>query len=76
MKISNNEFASQQIRQFGRLMEDIQSNQEKISSGQRINRPSDAPVDATRLSIANHMKSRVDQYRENSQTAENKYRLL
>ena len=74
MKISNNEFASQQIRQFGRLMEDIQSNQEKISSGQRINRPSDAPVDATRLSIANHMKSRVDQYRENSQTAETKLR--
>lgn len=74
MKVSNNEFASQQVRQFGRLMEEIQLNQEKISSGQKINRPSDAPVDATRLTIADHMKSRVGQYSENTKIAENRLR--
>ena len=70
MKVSNNEFATQQVRQFGRIMENIQSKQEQISSGQRINRPSDAPVDATRLVIADQFKDRVSQYIENAKTAE------
>lgn len=70
MKVSNNEFATQQVRQFGRIMENIQSKQEQISSGQKINRPSDAPVDATRLVIADQFKDRVSQYIENTKTAE------
>ena len=66
MKISNKLFNDQQIRQFSKNMEDIQSVQAKISSGKNIIFASDDPVGAVQLSGLNDVKNRVDQFLENS----------
>ena len=58
MKISNKLFNDQQIRQFSRNMDDIQSVQAKISSGKNIIFASDDPVGAVQLSGLNDVKNR------------------
>ena len=46
MQVSTKLFNEQQIRQFGKLTEDIQKKQEKIASGKAILKASDDPVAA------------------------------
>ena len=44
MQVSTKLFNNQQIRQFGKLTEDIQKKQEQIASGKAILRASDDPL--------------------------------
>ncbi len=76
MKISNKLFNDQQIRQFSRNMDDIQSVQAKISSGKNIIFASDDPVGAVQLSGLNDVKNRVDQFLENSNLALDRLKLM
>ena len=76
MKISNKLFNDQQIRQFSKNMEDIQSVQAKISSGKNIIFASDDPVGAVQLSGLNDVKNRVDQFLENSNLALDRLKLM
>ena len=50
MKIGNQLFNEQQLRQFSKNMENIQKVQDKISSGKNIIFSSDDPVGAVQLS--------------------------
>ena len=52
MQISSKLFNEQQVRQFGKLNENIQDLQERVASGNNIIRASDDPVAAVRLSAA------------------------
>ena len=56
MQVSTKLFNNQQVRQFGKLNEDIQHKQEKIASGKAILRASDNPVAAAELSAAKEQK--------------------
>ena len=76
MKISNKLFNDQQIRQFSRNMDDIQSVQAKISSGKNIIFASDDPVGAVQLSGLNDVKNRVDQFLEYSNLALDRLKLM
>ena len=49
MKIGNQLFNEQQLRQFSKNMENIQKVQDKISSGKNIIFSSDDPVGAVQL---------------------------
>ena len=46
MRVSNKLFNEQQVRAFNTLRSDMQGIQEKISSGNKINRASDDPMGA------------------------------
>ena len=76
MKISNKLFNDQQIRQFSKNMEDIQTVQAKISSGKNIIFASDDPVGAVQLSGLNDVKNRVEQFIENSNLALDRLQLM
>ena len=76
MKISNKLFNDQQIKQFSRNMEDIQSVQAKISTGKNIIFASDDPVGAVELSGLNDVKSRINQFLDNSDLAYNRLQLM
>lgn len=54
---------------------DLAAVQEQISSGKKINRPSDAPAEAAHLQIMNETISRLDQYTRNSSIAESQLAL-
>ncbi|HVY64322.1 MAG TPA: flagellar hook-associated protein FlgL [Gammaproteobacteria bacterium] len=49
--------------------------QEKVSSGQRVNKPSDDPVAAARIAHLDASLSRLDQYQQNSVFARNQLGL-
>ena len=50
MKISTKLFNQQQVSRFGKLNEEIQSLQNKISTGKNIVQASDDPIGAVNLS--------------------------
>ena len=50
MKVSTSLFNKQQVESFSKLNEDIQSLQNRISSGKNITRASDDPIGAVELS--------------------------
>jgi len=58
------------VRQFGKLTEDIQQKQEKISSGKAILRASDDPVVAANLSAAKEQEQLLSRFEENSYKAQ------
>ena len=76
MKISNKLFNDQQLKQFSRNMENIQTVQSKISSGKNIIFASDDPVGAVELSGLKDVVSRVDQFLENIDLANNRLQLM
>jgi flagellin-like hook-associated protein FlgL len=59
MRVSNKLFNEQQVRAFNTLRSDMQGIQEKISSGNKINRASDDPMGAVNLSAAKDQKPRL-----------------
>ncbi len=69
MQVSNKLFNEQQIRQFGKLTEDIQKKQERIASGKAILQASDDPVVAVRLSAAKEQKELLQRFDENAYQA-------
>jgi len=70
MQVSTKLFNDQQVRQFGKLTEDIQQKQEKISSGKAILRASDDPVVAANLSAAREQEQLLTRFEENSYKAQ------
>ncbi len=76
MKISNKLFNDQQVRQFSRNMEDIQSVQARISSGKNIVFASDDPVGAVELSGLKDVTQRIDQFLKNTNLAKDRLGLM
>ena len=56
MKISTKLFNQQQVSRFGKLNEEIQSLQNKISTGKNIVQASDDPIGAVNLSGYNKLR--------------------
>ena len=52
MQVSTKLFNEQSVRQFGKITEDVQNLQAKVSTGKNILRSSDDPVAAVELSAA------------------------
>ena len=69
MRVSSKLFNEQQVRAFQNLRADMQGIQEKISSGNKINRASDDPLGAVNLSAAKEQQMLIDQYTKNSNVA-------
>ena len=65
MKISTKLFNQQQVSRFGKLNEEIQSLQNKISTGKNIVQASDDPIGAVELSALQQVKERFSQYSKN-----------
>mgnify|MGYP003311203730 FL=1 len=69
MRVSNKLFNEQQVRAFQSLRSDMQGIQEKIASGNKINRASDDPLGAVNLSAANEQRAVIEQFSKNSDLA-------
>ena len=72
MKISTKLFNQQQVSRFGKLNEEIQSLQNKISTGKNIVQASDDPIGAVNLSGLQQVKERFSQYSRNADNAINR----
>ena len=72
MKISTSLFNKQQVERFSKLNEEIQSLQNKISSGKNIIQASDDPIGAVELSGMQQVKERFNQYSRNADNAINR----
>ena len=75
MQISTKLFNDQQVRQFGKLNENIQNLQERVSSGQNILRASDDPVAVVKLSVAKEQRQLLERFERNVQTAQDRLDL-
>ena len=62
MKVSTSLFNKQQVESFSKLNEDIQSLQNRISSGKNITRASDDPIGAVELSGLQQVKESFNHY--------------
>ena len=69
MRVSNKLFNEQQVRAFQSLRSDMQGIQEKIASGNKINRASDDPMGAVNLSAAREQQTLIEQFSKNSDLA-------
>ena len=65
MRVSSKLFNEQQVRAFQNLRSDMQGIQEKIASGNKINRASDDPMGAVNLSAAKEQSSLINQFTKN-----------
>ena len=72
MKISTSLFNKQQVESFSKLNEEIQSLQNRISSGKNIVQASDDPIGAVELSGLQQVKERFNQYSRNADNAINR----
>lgn len=72
MKVSTKLFNQQQVDRFGKLNEDIQSLQNKISTGKNIIQASDDPIGIVKLSGLQQVKDRFNQYSQNADNAINR----
>tara|TARA_A100001011_G_scaffold87838_1_gene92266 strand:+ start:8210 stop:9481 length:1272 start_codon:yes stop_codon:yes gene_type:complete len=72
LKISTKLFNQQQVSRFGKLNEEIQSLQNKISTGKNIVQASDDPIGAVNLSGLQQVKERFGQYSRNADNAINR----
>ena len=69
MRVSSKLFNEQQVRAFQSLRSDMQGIQEKIASGNKINRASDDPMGAVNLSAAREQQTLIEQFSKNSDLA-------
>ena len=65
MTISSKLFATQMLDQFKVIENRLQSLNTQISTGTRIAKSSDAPIDAVTLTARSELKSRIEQYQSN-----------
>jgi flagellar hook-associated protein 3 FlgL len=75
MQISTRLLNQQQINLFGKLNEDIQNIQERVSTGQKILHASDDPVAAANLSVAKEQSKLLTQFQRNLDTAETRLNM-
>jgi flagellar hook-associated protein 3 FlgL len=72
LKVSTKLFNQQQVDRFGKLNENIQSLQNKISTGKNIIQASDDPIGIVKLSGLQQVKDRFNQYSQNADNAINR----
>ena len=72
MKVSTKLFNQQQVQKFSKLNEDIQSLQNKISTGKNILQASNDPIGAVKLSGLEQVSERYNQYIRNADNAINR----
>ena len=65
MQVSTKLFNQQSVNQFGKLTEEIQKLQGKVSTGKNILKSSDDPVAAVELSAAKEQKNILDRFKRN-----------
>ena len=75
MKVSTKLFNQQQVNTFGKLTENIQSLQGKISSGKNFVTASDDPVAAAELSGLKTVAERFNQYYKNANSGINRLNI-
>ncbi len=75
MQISTKLFNQQQVGLFSKLNEEIQSLQNKISTGKNIIQASDDPVGAVELSALSQVSEKLNQYSKNAENAINRLNI-
>jgi flagellar hook-associated protein 3 FlgL len=75
MRVSNDTLRSAFLAALDSAQRRVIDTQEKVSSGKRVNKPSDDPVAAARIAHLDASLSRLDQYKANSDFARNQLGL-
>jgi len=75
MRISSSYFSRQTATEMMRQQSEIAKTQAQISSGKRINKPSDDPASAARVEELNQASSQLEQYDRNGTFAESRLSL-
>lgn len=75
MRVSNDTLRSAFLAALESAQRRVVDTQEKVSSGKRVNKPSDDPVAAARIAHLDSSLSRLDQYKSNSDFARNQLGL-
>jgi len=75
MRVSNDTLRSSFLAALESAQRRLIATQEKVSSGKRVNKPSDDPVAAARIAHLDASLSRLDQYKFNSDFARNQLGL-
>jgi flagellar hook-associated protein 3 FlgL len=75
MRVSNDTLRSAFLAALEAAQRRVIDTQEKVSSGKRVNKPSDDPVAAARIAHLDASLSRLDQYKSNSDFARNQLGL-
>jgi flagellar hook-associated protein 3 FlgL len=75
MRVSNDTLRSAFLAALEVAQRRVIDTQEKVSSGKRVNKPSDDPVAAARIAHLDSSLSRLDQYKSNSDFARNQLGL-
>ncbi len=75
MQVSTKLFNQQAVNQFGKLTEQIQDLQAKVSTGKNILRSSDDPVAAVELSAAKEQKNILERFKRNVDSAQRRLDL-
>jgi flagellar hook-associated protein 3 FlgL len=75
MQVSTKLFNQQAVNQFGKLTEQIQDLQAKVSTGKNILKSSDDPVAAVELSAAKEQKNILDRFKRNVDSAQRRLDL-
>ena len=75
MQVSTKLFNQQAVNQFGKLTEEIQNLQAKVSTGKNILKSSDDPVAAVELSAAKEQKNILDRFKRNVDSAQRRLDL-
>lgn len=69
MRISTNQFHSQGVTSIQNHQEDILKTQLQLSTGKRVNSPSDDPVAISQINALNRTMDTIDQYAKNGEYA-------
>src|SRR6267154_3010651 len=75
MRVSNDTLRSSFLAALESAQRRLIATQAKVSSGKRVNKPSDDPVAAARIAHLEASLSRLDQYKSNSDFARNQLGL-
>jgi len=75
MRVSNDTLRSAFLAALDAAQRRVIDTQQKVSSGKRVNKPSDDPVAAARIAHLDASLSRLDQYKSNSDFARNQLGL-
>ncbi len=75
MQVSTKLFNQQAVNQFGKLTEEIQNLQAKVSTGKNILKSSDDPVAAVELSAAKEQRNILDRFKRNVDAAQRRLDL-
>ncbi|MEO8466668.1 MAG: flagellar hook-associated protein FlgL [Gammaproteobacteria bacterium] len=75
MRVSNDTLRSAFLAALDAAQRRVIDTQEKVSTGKRVNKPSDDPVAAARIAHLDSSLSRLDQYKSNSDFARNQLGL-